>query len=88
MHNTTAEVDYTEVNVQVFQSEYEAVRSCELVEEHCQAISKLNNIIATYSFPITSEILISVHGNSTLYVKAAFISKLGRYGEPAAQEHK
>ncbi|XP_022805670.1 uncharacterized protein LOC111342815 [Stylophora pistillata] len=76
LHNTTAEVDYTEVNVQVFQSEYEAVRSCELVEEHCQAISKLNNIIATYSFPITSEILISVHGNSTLYVKAAFISKL------------
>lgn len=81
LHNTTAEVKNTEVDVQVFQSEFEAVKSCRLVGEQCQAISKLNNITAIYSFPTTSKIIISSDGNSTLYVKAAFMNKLGECGE-------
>ncbi|XP_078350105.1 uncharacterized protein LOC144634923 [Oculina patagonica] len=62
--------------VQVFHSEQEAVRACELAGEYCQGISKLNEE-TTFVYALESYLnLITDHTNSTLYVKAKFVTNL------------
>ena len=78
MHNVKIELNDAELAVQVFHSDHEAVRACELGGEQCQAISKLNND-TIYSFPLTSKLTLLSDANYTLYVKAAFVAKIGKY---------
>ena len=54
------------------------MRACELAGEHCRAISKQNEE-TTFIFTLASDFTLSSDAKSTLYVKAEFIAKLGRY---------
>ncbi|KAJ7376524.1 hypothetical protein OS493_034261 [Desmophyllum pertusum] len=76
LHNITAkQYGYSEAPVQVYHSEQEAVRACELAGEHCRAISKQNEE-TTFIFTLASDFTLSSDAKSTLYVKAEFIAKL------------
>lgn len=66
------------VPLEMFHSEQEAVRACELAGEHCQAISKLNQETA-FIYTLESNLNLITGANSTLYVKAKFVTNLGKY---------
>lgn len=79
LQNTKAKQNRgSRISPQVFHSEQEALRACELAGEHCQAISKQNED-AAFVYTLESNLNLIMDANSTLYVKAKFTTNLGKY---------
>lgn len=77
-HTNAKQSGGSEVPVQVFHSEQEAVRACELAGKDCQAITKFKEK-TTFVYTLASNLNIFTEPNSTLYVKAEFREKVSKY---------
>ena len=70
-HTNAKRTGGSEVAIQVFYSEQEAVQACELAGQHCQAISKFREKTA-FVYTLSTNLNLFTEANTTLYVKAEF----------------
>ena len=77
-HTNAKRTDGSEVPIQVFYSEQDAVKACELAGQYCQAISKFKEKTA-FVYTLTSNLNLFTEETSTLYVKAEFRENVSKY---------
>ena len=77
-HTNAKRTGSSDAPIQVFYSEQDAVKACELAGERCQAISKFKEK-TTFVYTLASNLNLFTEANSTLYVKAEFREKVSKY---------